>query len=217
MSLKKKVKKVLMKLDRYSPKPSLYSIRMTQKERELFDRKIRNSAAYLEFGMGGSTFRALQKSNTKVYCIESSKDWISMMREYWWIRSMETERLAVYHVDIGPPKEWGIPSSEESKELFPNYSGIIYNMIPKKNIDTILIDGRFRVACALKAILECNSNSNLQILIHDFSIRPNYHIVLEYLDEVETADTLSVFKIKEKLDYDLVREAYEKYKYLPID
>src|SRR5690606_24906756 len=153
----------------------------------------------------------------KVYCIESSKDWISMMREYWWIRSMEKKRLAVFHVDIGPTKEWGIPNGEECKELFPNYSGIIYNVIPKENIDTILVDGRFRIACTLKAIQECNSNPNLQILIHDFSIRPNYHMILEYLDEVESADTLSVFKIKENIDYGQVMEAYEKYKYLPID
>src|SRR5690554_4068191 len=160
MNLKRTLKQALWQLDKYSPKPSFYSIIMTPSEVALFDKTIKNSSAYLEFGMGGSTFRALQKSNAKIYSIESSADWIRTMREYWWIRHMEKKRLSVFHVDIGSTKEWGIPSNNESKELFPNYSGMVYNVIQKDTIDTILIDGRFRIACALKAILECNSNQN---------------------------------------------------------
>ncbi|WP_232473249.1 hypothetical protein [Brachyspira sp. SAP_772] len=64
------------------------------------------------------------------------------------------------------------------------------------NIDTILVDGRFRVACVLNSIFYCR---NAVIIIHDFFNREYYNVLLNYLDIVEKADTLGVFKIKKIL------------------
>ena len=209
-----KVKKNLIVLGKFLPIPIFYSFIMTKKERSLFDKKIKKSKFYLEFGMGGSTIRALHKSKAKIYSIDSSKDWISYMREYPLIRKMEQKRLFLFYVNIGSTKEWGFPAGNKNKKIFPNYSTNIFNTIEKKCIDTVLIDGRFRVACTLKTILECYSNTNLQILIHDFWNRKQYHIVLKYLSEVESSDTLGVFVIKKDINLDLVKKDYNNYKYI---
>jgi hypothetical protein len=207
-----KINDLLRKYDKYLPRPSHYSFMMSANEQELFDLSIRDSKVYLEFGMGGSTFHALQKSSAKVYSIDSSREWIKLMREYWYIRFMELTRLSLIFADVGPVKEWGVPIGD-NPALFPNYSAAIFKTIRKEKVDTVLVDGRFRVACTLKTILECHPNKNLQILIHDFWDRPHYHIVLRYLDAVVRADTLGVFELKKGIDLNAVRSDYEAYKY----
>jgi hypothetical protein len=186
---------------------------MSPEEKALFDKRVKNSRYYLEFGMGGSTFRVLQKSEAKVYAIDSSTEWISLMREYRQIRNMEKKgRLSLFHVDIGPTRVWGRPINEDHKEKFPDYSSQIFNLIDKNKVDTVLIDGRFRVACALKTILECYQNENLQIIIHDFWNREEYHVVLKYLDSIAKADSLGVFNIKSDIDLNAISQEYDQYK-----
>ena len=215
MTLKKIAKNILIKLDKYSPKPLLYSFVMSKDEIELFDREIKNSRAILEFGMGGSTIRALQKSKAKICSIDSSLDWIREMREYFPIKYMEGKRLTLVHVDVGPTGGWGWPVGEETKDRFPDYSSHIFNIIDKSSIDTVLVDGRFRVACALKTILECHENDNLRIMIHDFWDRTQYHVVLKYLDVADCADTLGAFTLKKDIDLESVKKDYECYKNTP--
>jgi len=213
MNEKLKLKEMLIKLDKYSPVPFLFPFVMTNSEKALFDKTIKHSRVYLEFGMGGSTFRTLQKSKAKIYSIDSSTDWINFMHGYWIIKTQERKRLKLFYVNIGMTKEWGIPSGNDSRELFPNYSQNIFNLVDKKTVDTVLIDGRFRVACTLKTILECSENDNLHILIHDFWNRDKYHIVLKYLTELERVDTLGLFSIKENVDLNSVLLDYELFKY----
>ena len=137
-----------------------------------------------------------------------------MMREYRIVRKNEGKRLSLFHENVGQTGSWGFPTNEDFKDLFPNYSSTIFNEIDTSKIDTALVDGRFRVACTLKTILECHSNENLTILIHDFWNREKYHIVLQYLDVVDRADTLGVFSIKDDLDIGSAKKDYEKYKFI---
>ncbi|MCZ9877131.1 hypothetical protein OFP88_13935 [Brachyspira hyodysenteriae] len=76
-----------------------------------------------------------------------------------------------------------------------------------------MIDGRFRVACVLNTILNCNKN--IKIIIHDFFNREEYHILLNYLDTIEKSNSLGVFKIKENINTDEINKLIEKYKYNP--
>ena len=215
MPLRRKLKNLLRELDKHSPWPVLYSFIMTKKEKALFDKEIKRSKTYLEFGTGGSTIRALKKSGAKIYSVDSSADWITSVRKYWVIRRAEKKRLSLFHVDIGPVKEWGTPVGNDSKELFPHYSSGVFRLVEKEYIDIVLIDGRFRVACALKTILECSVNNPPRILIHDFWNREEYHILLKYLEEADRADTLGAFIIKKSIDLDSVIRDYELYKYIP--
>ena len=215
MQIRKTVKKIISELDKSSPWPVFYQFIMTPEERSLFDKTIKHSKVYLEFGMGGSTIRALKKSKAKIYSVDSSAEWIRSLRKYFLVRYMEKKRLLLFHMDIGPTKDWGAPVSTDLKERFPAYSSGVFSLIRKDTIDTVLIDGRFRVACALKTILECYSNTGLTILVHDFWNREEYHMLLNYLSEAGRAGTLGAFVIKKDIDLDLARNDYELYKYNP--
>ena len=215
MVFKQEIFKILRILDRYSPMPLLYDFRMSENEIVLFEKKIKNSKSYLEFGMGGSLLRTILKSKAKIYSVDSSVIWIENMRKYQIVRRLLKKRLFLYHADIGPTMEWGYPIDNHSRELFPNYSANIFSLINKERIDRVLIDGRFRVACTLKTISECYKNRDLEILIHDFWDREEYHILLKYLHEVDRADTLGVFVIKTNFDLIAVMKDYDLYKYIP--
>ena len=214
MNYKAKIKRIIIRIDKMLPRACYYTFIMSPKEKVLFDKRVKNSRFYLEFGMGGSTFRVLQKSQAIVYTIDSSTEWISLMREYRQISRMEKKgRLFLFHVDIGPTRVWGRPVDDQHKEKFPDYSSQIFKLIDKSKVDTILIDGRFRVACALKTILECYQNKNLQIIIHDFWNREDYHVLLKYFDSIDKVDSLGVFKIKSNIDLNKITEEYDRHKY----
>jgi len=49
--------------------------------------------------------------------------------------------------------------------------------------------------------------------MHDFNNRAYYHVILKFLDIVDTADTMALFKIKENIDYGELKRMYEEYKF----
>lgn len=214
--LKKFYANYLDQIDKKREFPVRYSFIMHEVEKDFLTENIKNSKNYLEFGMGGSTFHVLKNSKAVVYSIDSSKDWLEHIKSFKFIQnSIQEGRLFLNLVDIGPTKSWGFPLDSNDKKLFPAFSSYIFSEINPAIIDTVLIDGRFRVACALKTILECKDNPNLKILIHDFTFRDEYKHVFEYLDEVKRVDSLILLKIKNDIDLEKVKLDYEMFKYLP--
>ena len=185
---------------------------MTDLERELFINTIKNSKYYLEFGGGGSTFLILKSTDAKVICVEGDINWINHMRMNYFIYEQELLcRLKFYFVYIGKIRDTSYPIDDSEYDKYPNYSSKVFEYIDKEKIDTVFIDGRFRVACALQSII--NLNKNAVIIIHDFFDRDYYHILLNYLEVINKADTLGVFKIKENINYDEIKELIKQYQY----
>ena len=77
---------------------------------------------------------------------------------------IKNKRINLNHVDIGPLKEWGNPLNEESKFKWHNYSEAIISVAKTNNIDLVLVDGRFRVACILTSLLVTGPNSCSRLL-----------------------------------------------------
>jgi hypothetical protein len=91
------------------------------------------------------------------------------------------------------PNNWGHPSPKNTWHNYFNYSNVICELDKdiSNNIDLILIDGRFRVACCLKCFDVMNDNC--LIIFDDFLNRPQYHIVLDYFDIIDkTSDNVMV-------------------------
>lgn len=195
----------------YKDIPEKFPLRLSEKEQEALINYLKNSNNYLEFGSGGSSFLALLNSNAKVYSVESDETWIDYLRTWKFIRKNEENKRILFNVvNIGSTKEWGYPVDDRNREKFPDYSMNIFKNLNKINIDTVFIDGRFRIACALAALI---NYPNAIILIHDYTFRSNYHVLEQYLDKIETIDTLSIFKIKKDIDKQVLYKAYNQYKY----
>ena len=124
--------------------------------------------------------------------------------------NVNKERLNLLRIDIGEVGEWGVPLNEQKKDFYPNYSSMVFK--DKQDFDLVFVDGRFRVACVCSSIIHCNQNT--KILIHDFNNRPYYNKIIEFLDFVDTCDTLAEFKIKENIDKQKLLELYEESKFI---
>ena len=216
LKIKQMVKDVIMRIDSFSPYPVYYPFIMSKDEKKFFNLNIKESKNYLEFGLGGSTLRAIQKSKANIYVVESCPEWITYMRRYVVLRYYENKRLFIFPVNIGPTARFGYPKPDNPKNLFPLYSSNIFKEIDSKiKIDLALVDGRFRVACILKIILEFHKYSNFKVMVHDFWKRDEYHVVLKYLDIIDTVDTMGLFSIKKNVDLKLVEKDYHAYKFNP--
>ena len=93
---------------------------------------------------------------------------------------------------------------------FNKYSDSIISLhkIINPNLDLILIDGRFRVICALNAHKVIDKNCI--VLIDDFLNRKAYHILLNYYDIIEKGERMIVLRKKENCI--VSDEILEKYK-----
>ena len=196
--------------DKKSEHPNKFPIRLSDEERELLISNMKTSKNYLEFGSGGSTFLGLLNSDANIVSVENDKNWIKYLNEWDIIRTNNGHRVHLYYINNGPVGDWGYPVDfNKYRDLFPQYSSQVFEVY-KKDYDLVFIDGRFRVACALQTIL--NTDNNVKILIHDFTLRPYYHAVLDFLTIEKTADTMVLLKKKQNIDKNKVIAMYEKYK-----
>ncbi|MDR2162293.1 MAG: glycosyltransferase [Desulfovibrio sp.] len=191
-------------------KPVL-EIHMAREEREFFLKALRRAKIYIEFGSGGSTVAAAAiASISAIYSVESDADWIRRLLRDSGIRSaLGEKRLTLIHADIGPTGAWGAPVGREGErprvELYKNYFWAPWERMPRRP-DIILIDGRFRVACAIMAALMAE-NPKCLYFIHDYPRGGSrdeisgYRVVEKFFDLVRSVESLSLFKRKKDFDY----------------
>lgn len=194
-----------------------YDFIMKPEERDLYDRYVQPARVYVEYGMGGSTFRAAEMSHAQIFSVDSDAQWVAKVKESTTLKLLKVppERLHLFHVDVGPIGDWGFPVDSTHKHLFPAYSQHLFTQVDGETVDVVLIDGRFRVACALVTLLNCHKNLNVRVLIHDFWIRERYFTLFRFFKEIESAGSLVVLQIKNNLNLTEVTEYYEKYKFDP--
>lgn len=78
-----------------------------------------------------------------------------------------------------------------------------------KTINLILIDGRFRVACCLKCFNKMNDEC--VIAFDDFTIRKNYHIVLDFFNIIDNDQGCAMVILKKKQNVSIPKSLIKKY------
>ena len=166
-------------------------VHMSQNEVACYSRLLASARSVVEYGSGGSTLLALRLSTGPVYSVESDGEWLAKLRELPAIGEAEASgRLTLRHAFIGPTKKWGRPIDQSGRGGWPGYVTAPWN--DECEADLILVDGRFRVACILQAVLM--GEPHTRIVAHDFWNRPRYHAALEFVEKEEAVDTLAVFR-----------------------
>ena len=189
---------------------------MTKKEIKLLERQLAKCRNYLEYGAGGSTkLAAKTRTIESIVSVESDPIFVKdeVLTSVSVKHAIDNSRLRFLTVDIGPTVEWGYPLNSNKSYLWPNYALSPF-MHGSEVPDLILIDGRFRVACAITAALEA---PNATILIHDYSIREKYHFVEKFFEIKESADSLFKFKRLHNFDEHIAKKYLKHYLYSPND
>lgn len=189
---------------------------MTKAELEVLHSYIDASTHYLEFGSGESTLYASKspKVNT-IDSVESSQTYIdNHLKPHADVsKALSSGKLRFHTIDIGETVRWGYPKDKSKVHLWPNYSLSVFSEY--RDYDLALIDGRFRIACTLNCLL--NTPDNCLIIIHDFWNRPEYHLVLKFLNIRDKVDTLGVFNKKNNISRQKIQSLIKKFQYVPDD
>lgn len=169
--------------------------RMSKAEASAYATLLRNSDVVLEYGSGGSTLLAVASPAKRIFSVESDPSWIGRLRRDDAVSAAERSgRLLLFHADIGPVREWGMPDGPYHRN-WDVYALGIWESIGSELPDLCLVDGRFRVACALSACV-IEGFAGRTIAIHDFWNRPYYHSLLPFLDLKSRIDTFGIFAPK---------------------
>jgi len=173
-----------------------------------FEEKLKTTKSFLEFGSGGSTVLASKYVKGDIISIESDIEWFNKLK----IIFKEYSNVKLYLVDLMcKPRTWGHPSAECPQSQKRKYSQIVKSL-DLSEVNLILIDGRFRVACALH-IHPLISNET-DVLFDDFGDRlEHYSIVLNYYDVVTRIDRMIHLRKKNII---IPKEIIEKYELIAM-
>lgn len=151
----------------------------------LFD-ALDTSTSYFEWGAGGSTKLAAMSPAPTVICVESKARWIEDVMANRKIReAAEAGRFHLHHADIGPTRKWGYPVQPVTRDQAAGYHTQPWSEAVDKYPDAqwfILVDGRFRTACALNVVLSAVSGV---MLIDDYTMREEYADLVSVIGEPE--------------------------------
>lgn len=148
----------------------------------------------LEYGSGGSTVMASEMPGKRVFSVESDRDWAAMMH-VWFDDNPPADgtEVDVVWANIGKTKEWGHPVDDSEWRRFARYPLGVWQRPDFKAPDVVLVDGRFRIGCALVAAYM--TDKPITILFDDFAPRETYHKVQDYLGPATLIGRMARFDI----------------------
>jgi len=182
---------------------------------EYFKALMTQTRSYLEYGSGGSTLLAHQHVKNLV-SVESDRRFLNAVK-----RKLSRQKLGadtvLIHVNIGLTEQWGKPvfTKPTARRLnrWRKYAQAPWSYFHRHAIepDVILIDGRFRAACALESLLALSDESASKILIDDYITRQEYRAVEEVADLTDMKGRMAVFKKRPGMDRDRCKELLERF------
>lgn len=191
-------------------------MRMSPDEIEFFENELKCCKHYLEYGAGGSTLLAARVKTIKnITSVESDPEFVhaEVQQDIAVKKAIEDLRVQMLVIDIGSTGEWGVPVNDEKKHLWPNYALSPFNH-NFNTPDLVLVDGRFRVACAIASAMSAPS---ARILIHDYSDREKYRVLEELLEIEKSVHTLFKFRRRSDFNQKKAEKLLKLYLYAPSD
>lgn len=165
---------------------------MPAAEVECLTQAYRKARVILEYGSGASTRTASAMSGKFVISVESDRQWARNLRAD--LSAVQTpSQVIVYHADIGPTGPWGRVMDDRNWRSFHKYPNAVWSEPFFRHPDVILIDGRFRTACLMSAML--HAKKPVTVLFDDYTKRPRYKLVEDFIQPVEIVGRMARFEI----------------------
>lgn len=153
----------------------------------LFKSLLPKCSVYGEYGCGDSTVYVAENSNSIIFSVDTSIEWIRAVRA----RLANDERAMLHHVDLGNLGEWGRPLTYDKSKHFGDYTDWLWHRPLQP--DLVLVDGRFRV-CSFLTCLK-HAKPGVLILFDVYVDRPHYHYVERYVQPIEVYGRQALFEI----------------------
>lgn len=173
---------------------------------KFFMAAIEQCHGYLEFGGGGST----------VVASRLGKPFVSVDSDPYFVRALlahlpAKDQSRVICVDTGVTGLWGAPlfrsQPERRRALWRQYPHAPWMLLSKLGLkpDLVLLDGRFRVACALVCLKHLGSDPDVVMLVDDYEGRPDYAVIEQYARLVAMHGRMAEFRLQDNDPVELAR------------
>lgn len=180
-----------------------------------FISKLRSARSYLEYGCGGSTVLAAREGkvftsvDSDPFFLGAVKKKIASLGE-----TVDISKITLIHADIGLTQGWGVPvfhsKSEKRLKKWRTYPLSPWNSGDDSFCpDLVLVDGRFRVACALASIRALQGRSDWELLVDDYEDRYFYKPIEQFASLTGMAGRMAIFKPRDSIDLDQLNNAFE--------
>lgn len=161
------------------------SLPMRRPEVDLLLSYLRPTDVYLEFGASGTTL-SFPHLVRQAYSVEHDMRVCQGISEEMRAHAELSFKLRAFCAPVPAGRDnWAVtsPFEEGSYRAFHNYVDFPRANLSGVLFDRVLINGRARVACALRVLPQLHPTS--LVFFHDFFLRPaHYAAVLAYYDEV---------------------------------
>lgn len=157
---------------------------------EAFKTEIAKASSYLEYGSGGSTLLA-DRAGSPAVSVESDRHYAEAVRS-----RIEGDQLELINPDMGLTGIRGTPVFRKSIKS----ERYIEAPFPREPFpDFILVDGRYRVACALAVAKKAfHVGRRATLMFDDYARRRYYHWIEEHLGKPELVGRAAFFNIGSK-------------------
>lgn len=192
--IKIKIKKILFKYFYSNQIPSVPQF--SYKDKIFFKKFIHNKKNILEYGMGGSTIFSVKKQKS-IISIDTDKNFVSIIKKK--LNNNLNSNYLLY-ADIGETTIWGYPLDyRKNKKNILRWSKYVkspWSYIGNKFPDVIIVDGRFRVACAAYSLLQMLVKNKGVLIFDDYNTRKYYWDIETIAIRIKKLDRISIFKPK---------------------
>jgi len=178
----------------------------------LFLTRIASARRYLEFGSGASTVLAARQG-VPFTTVETDPSYLAAVRrKVAAAGALDPEKQNFIQGRIGLTEHWGAPLFRKPTPgriarwrayVEAPWSG----NLPAP--DFILVDGRFRVACALNAIRRLGGARDWELWLDDYQGREHYEIVTQFAVLERMSGVTAIFKPREGIDQEALEAAIE--------
>jgi hypothetical protein len=135
----------------------------------VFEASLKTARRYLEFGAGGSTIMAAHLGKNGI-SIEGDRRYHQSVQQR--LRGL-SHGIALIHVDVGRTGKWGrlldTTPTPERVAAWTRYASTPFAHLTGDFFDLVLVDGRFRVACALHTLAAARlRRASFRMLLDDY-------------------------------------------------
>jgi len=153
-------------------------------------RLLQDSRCFLEYGAGGSTRFAAAHEVKSLISVESDIRFLNVVDGYIQRDSPNLDWHPI-HVDIGRVGPLGYPLQLKSIRRWLRYPSRPW--VAGHQPDLVLIDGRFRLACALATAYYAQPGTT--VFFDDYLYRPWYWTAERFLSMVAKPGRARIFKV----------------------
>ena len=155
---------------------------------------IKKYHSYLEYGSGASTVFFSKYKETNIVSVESDSVFAKAVRNK--LNAICENNTKVLTANIGLTGFWGYPMFNRNSAK----KGWKYVNTPWQHLgneykpDIVLIDGRYRIACALNILYRASNKYAVTIIIDDYVGREEYSFFEKFCPISKTIERMALFE-----------------------